>query len=302
MANVLYAVLRNQSPVGSSFNFGPVQGSLINTPATQNIEFNELVRTQLQERIWRIVQQWNAGIEVESLFSPTNSQNYHALNVENGGGSGIYRTWTTVNISANHPEPGYVFLTWSGDTQFVDDITSVDTSVTLPNDTLDLTVTAIFTPIDVVDNRYRYYRLEINNIGGSGALHISEIQWLDGGDTAITPLFSSNQSGNVVITTNYPFAANAYRAYDTNLSSDFYINSGTQSLPINITVDFAELIAAPAQFRILLPTWGENLNSFRVLGSNDLLNWVVFHEANNVGQEFVNDGVNRVLTLGLFVN
>ncbi len=57
---VLYSVLAGKSPVGLDYDLPPhvVGTKLVNNP---DIVFDEALRRELQERVWKIVQQWQAG-------------------------------------------------------------------------------------------------------------------------------------------------------------------------------------------------------------------------------------------------
>lgn len=60
----LYAVFTGQSPVGLDFDFTTPQKNYVQgtTLADEpSIVFDEALRRTLQERVWKIVQQWNAG-------------------------------------------------------------------------------------------------------------------------------------------------------------------------------------------------------------------------------------------------
>ena len=81
----------------------------------------------------------NADITVVANFSTATNQ--YALNVQNGTGDGNYTPTTVVNISATVPS-GQVFSGWTGHTQYIADINSANTTVTIPN--ADVTVGATF--------------------------------------------------------------------------------------------------------------------------------------------------------------
>jgi uncharacterized repeat protein (TIGR02543 family) len=65
----------------------------------------------------------------------------YALTVSNGTGSDVYASGTSVNITAVAPAEGKIFDKWTGDTDFISDITAPATTVTMPSKTLVLTAT-----------------------------------------------------------------------------------------------------------------------------------------------------------------
>jgi len=64
------------------------------------------------------------------------------LTVNSGKGSGQYGAGAVVNIVANDPAAGQVFDQWTGDTAHVADVTSANTTVTMP--AANVTVTATY--------------------------------------------------------------------------------------------------------------------------------------------------------------
>lgn len=73
----------------------------------------------------------------------TNSGNpLYTLTVNNGTGDGNYTEGTVVPISANTPGAGQVFEEWGGDIAHIADISSANTSVTMPTNAV--TVTALY--------------------------------------------------------------------------------------------------------------------------------------------------------------
>ncbi len=81
----------------------------------------------------------NGDVTVTATFDTATTQ--YALNVQNGTGDGNYTPSTVVNISATVPS-GQVFSGWTGHTQYIADINSANTTVTIPNG--DVTVGATF--------------------------------------------------------------------------------------------------------------------------------------------------------------
>ncbi|OFZ48734.1 MAG: hypothetical protein A2381_05285 [Bdellovibrionales bacterium RIFOXYB1_FULL_37_110] len=91
------------------------------------------------------------------------------LIVENGTGGGSYASKAKVGIKAHLPSPGYEFLEWAGDTQYIEDISSKETYVQLPelnkDETLEIKVQATY----AVDPDAKEYNLEVENGSGSGS-------------------------------------------------------------------------------------------------------------------------------------
>jgi chitinase len=74
----------------------------------------------------------------------------YTLNIQNGSGSGIYFPGSKVLIKANYSIPNYRFSKWSGDTEFVGNILSEETFVTIPEKNISLA--AEYEPISSVIN------------------------------------------------------------------------------------------------------------------------------------------------------
>ncbi len=66
----------------------------------------------------------------------------NVLSVQNGSGSGSYSAGEQVAITANDPAEGKVFLKWTGDTSYIDDVNSATATVTMPGSSI--TLTAIY--------------------------------------------------------------------------------------------------------------------------------------------------------------
>jgi hypothetical protein len=64
------------------------------------------------------------------------------LTVKSGDGDGLYRPGTVVAVSADMPKHPRVFDRWIGDTQYVAEVTSPLTPVTIPN--RDITIEATY--------------------------------------------------------------------------------------------------------------------------------------------------------------
>jgi uncharacterized repeat protein (TIGR02543 family) len=67
----------------------------------------------------------------------------YTLTVTSGTGDGAYAQSAVVNISADAPQAGDMFDQWTGSTQYIDDVYSANTTVTMPAS--NITVTATYT-------------------------------------------------------------------------------------------------------------------------------------------------------------
>lgn len=74
------------------------------------------------------------------LFGPSG---YYVLTVENGSGSGYYPEDAVVEITADEPDQNKIFDKWTGDKEYIADIHSTSTSITMP--AADIDITAGFT-------------------------------------------------------------------------------------------------------------------------------------------------------------
>lgn len=93
----------------------------------------------------------------------------YKLTVVNGNGSGNYQEGTVVQISANTPE-GKQFVSWTGDTQYIQATGLETTFVTMPDQ--DVTVEATFVEVPAVGTRYT---LTVINGSGSGTYSAGEV-------------------------------------------------------------------------------------------------------------------------------
>lgn len=84
----------------------------------------------------------------------------YSLTVENGTGSGEYQENSVVTITANVPDIGMHFIEWSGDTENIEDVNSIQTTLVMPN--YNIIVTATYE--DIVTT----YLLTVENGTGSG--------------------------------------------------------------------------------------------------------------------------------------
>jgi uncharacterized repeat protein (TIGR02543 family) len=83
----------------------------------------------------------------------------YTLTVTSGTGDGSYTQGAVVNIAADTPPPGDMFNEWTGATQYIDDIYSASTTVTMPAS--NITVTATYTS-------GTEYTLTVNSGSGDG--------------------------------------------------------------------------------------------------------------------------------------
>ncbi len=63
------------------------------------------------------------------------------LTITNGSGSGEYEAGTVVDIQADAPAEGMVFYRWVGDVQYVGDVYSSSTTLTIPAGNVTVTAT-----------------------------------------------------------------------------------------------------------------------------------------------------------------
>jgi hypothetical protein len=80
------------------------------------------------------------------------------LTVNNGSGGGDYTMGTEVEIQGDSPPQGSLFDRWTGDVDYVDDVNSSNTIVTMPAQ--DISVTATYMP--------ELFMLTVNNGSGGG--------------------------------------------------------------------------------------------------------------------------------------
>ncbi len=85
----------------------------------------------------------------------------YELTVNNGSGNGNYAEGSEINIAANIPD-GQVFDIWTGDTQYLANLTLANTQLTMPN--RNVSVTATFK-----DPEPEVYTLSVENGNGSGS-------------------------------------------------------------------------------------------------------------------------------------
>jgi len=88
-----------------------------------------------------------SSITTVTMFAPaitltaTYEDTRYALTVTNGNGSGLYTNQQIVAITANTPGAGMFFDRWSGATQYIANVTSSTTTVTMPEQAINLAAT-----------------------------------------------------------------------------------------------------------------------------------------------------------------
>lgn len=78
------------------------------------------------------------GNTSEASKSPLSMYAMYILTVNNGKGSGSYEEGRRISISANAPRTGQIFDKWTGDTAYLLDAGSADTTVIMPGKTISL--------------------------------------------------------------------------------------------------------------------------------------------------------------------
>jgi uncharacterized repeat protein (TIGR02543 family) len=91
---------------------------------------------------------------------------YYTLTVTSGTGDGSYLEDAVVDISADAPQAGYEFDEWTGDVAFVANVNSADTTVTMPDDDVDLTATYSAIP---------QYSLTVTSGSGDGSYYEDDV-------------------------------------------------------------------------------------------------------------------------------
>ena len=134
------------------------QSSLSLSPVFQDlVELNATASTGWEFDRWYGYSFANAQLENVSLSASSNlelnasfQRKQYTLSIGTSSfgesnGSGVYSFEANASISAI-PNTGYVFSGWTGDTQYVTDLNSTTTIVTIPNSSVSVTPT--FTPIN----------------------------------------------------------------------------------------------------------------------------------------------------------
>lgn len=80
-----------------------------------------------------------APVNVTALFEgDTPLPNKFTLNVQNGSGSGLYSPNQKISIKANPPGLGMEFANWIGAVSFIENINSLETTVTMPSENINV--------------------------------------------------------------------------------------------------------------------------------------------------------------------
>ena len=108
---------------------------------------------------------------VAGLVVDTSAVATYTLTVNGGTGGGVYTNGAQVAIAANAPAYGYTFNQWTGDTLYVDNVTSPNATVTMSTNAVTLTATYKFAD--------GFYPLTVNNGTGGGV-------YTEGAQVAIT--------------------------------------------------------------------------------------------------------------------
>ena len=109
--------------------------------------------------------------------APAPESIYHLI-VNNGYGDGDYSEGAVVNIYADTPQTGWHFVAWTGDIQYVADVSNSEISVTMPNKDIEITATYAqdVTPVwlgvkrDFVANTYKVYGQWFKNLMSEGVI------------------------------------------------------------------------------------------------------------------------------------
>lgn len=115
-------------------------------------------------------------------FDFISNQKYQ-LTVNSGTGSGTYHQGSAVEVAAI-PQPGYTFLSWSGDIEFLNDANSAQTTVTIPNSAV--TITAEFEELPCNSTEQKIEAEDYQSMFGVQTESCSEggmnVGWIESGD------------------------------------------------------------------------------------------------------------------------
>ena len=140
-------------------------GSLASGASTSVVAtFTAKASTAGQARTNTVVAVPTTAAGEPAVPATTNSASYsiavfYTLTVNGGSGSGLYTNQQRVAIAADAPAVGMTFDRWTGDTQYLDSVTSSTTTVTMPAQSM--TVAATYKPI--------HYALTVINGSGGGS-------------------------------------------------------------------------------------------------------------------------------------
>ncbi|GAH80730.1 unnamed protein product, partial [marine sediment metagenome] len=154
-------------------------------------------------------------------------QGLYTLTVNSGSGDGQYVEDQAVNISADAAPSGYQFDEWTGDTTYVANVSSSSTTVTMPDDDVEITATYEQTVV--------YYTLTVNSGSGDGDYEENDVanisadaapsgqdfdEWV--GDTSGIPSVTSSST-----TLTMPASNQEITATYTDKTWTLTVNSGT---------------------------------------------------------------------------
>jgi uncharacterized repeat protein (TIGR02543 family) len=100
----------------------------------------------------------------EDIAITASYANIYALTVTSGSGDGSYRSGEVVGITADAPGQDQVFEKWTGDTQYVANVNSASTTVTMPAAAISVTATYITS-----------YTLTVTSGSGDGSYHAGQV-------------------------------------------------------------------------------------------------------------------------------
>jgi hypothetical protein len=121
---------------------------------------------------------------------------------------------------------------------------------------------------------YRYLQIVIDSAYN---LHFRELDWFDDGNTHPNTMTAYNQPSPLLVTgdnANW----NIYRIYDDNIATQSYVNEvrASPEFTRTFTLDLGEGNSlSPDSIRLQKPSWSV-LNAFRILLSNDAVNWDLY--------------------------
>ena len=159
----------------------------------------------------------------------------YALTVGSGSGGGSYTNGAQVPITAAAPASGKVFDQWTGDTQYVDSVSSASTTVTMPAQAVVLTATYKDAAV---------YYLLTTSVETNGAVSPASTNVL-AGDSAIFVITASNYYRIATLTTNG--TAVAGMTFDNGSTTTNFVWSNVQTDGVLVATFTAQVTtAAPA--------------------------------------------------------
>ncbi|MEI7850441.1 MAG: putative Ig domain-containing protein [Kiritimatiellales bacterium] len=154
-----YTLTVNNGTGGGSFTNGTVVAIAANAPAAGKAFDHWIGDTQYVDNASSLNTTVTMPAQAVALTATYADVNY-SLTINYGtGGGGTYTNGARVAIAANAPAAGKAFDKWIGDTQYVDNASSLNTTVTMPAQAVSLTATYV----DV------YYALTVTGGTGGGS-------------------------------------------------------------------------------------------------------------------------------------